>query len=451
MMKKWLCVVCGLIYDEAKGWPADGIPPGTRWEDVPDDWKCPDCLVGKADFEMMEIRQATKIDTPFSSNTVKQAPIVIIGAGYAGYNLVEAIRQRDTETPIIIFTSDDGHNYSKPGLSTALARQKEVSELISDTPLALEARYKIRIYTHCKVTSIDANNKTLVTSSGEQHYSKLVLAQGASPINLTFQGDAGNDVISVNNLHDYRIFREKLQGKQHVSIIGNGLIGCEFANDLANTNIKVDIVGLSAWPIDRLLPQEVGKELQNRLENKGVCWHLNTTVTSVDHKEERYLLTLQNGDQIETDLVLSAVGLKANTELASAAGANVNRGIIINGGQRTNLPDVFAIGDCAEINGQLLPYLAPINAGLPALADCLLGRPTMVNYPLMPVIVKTTIYPLTLYPPAHDLNGHWQIEKSNSGTRALFIDDNQQLQGFVLSEELGDERQYWLDRIRTTL
>ncbi len=66
---------------------------------MPDDWKCPDCLVGKADFEMMEIRQATKIDTPFSSNTVKQAPIVIIGAGYAGYNLVEAIRQRDTETP----------------------------------------------------------------------------------------------------------------------------------------------------------------------------------------------------------------------------------------------------------------------------------------------------------------------------------------------------------------
>ncbi|MDE8603377.1 hypothetical protein M3I01_010690 [Marinomonas sp. RSW2] len=123
----------------------------------------------------------------------------------------------------------------------------------------------------------------------------------------------------------------------------------------------------------------------------------------------------------------------------------------INGGQRTNLPDVFAIGDCAEINGQLLPYLAPINAGSPALADCLLGRPTMVNYPLMPVIVKTTTYPLTLYPPAHDLNGHWQIENSNRGTRALFIDDNQQLQGFVLSEELGDERQYWLDRIRTTL
>ncbi|MCV5941955.1 rubredoxin, partial [Escherichia coli] len=54
-MRKWLCIICGLIYDEAQGWPSDGIAPGTAWEDVPDDWLCPDCLVGKADFEMIEI------------------------------------------------------------------------------------------------------------------------------------------------------------------------------------------------------------------------------------------------------------------------------------------------------------------------------------------------------------------------------------------------------------
>ena len=450
-MKKWLCVVCGLIYDEAKGWPADGIAPGTRWEDVPDDWKCPDCLVGKSDFEMMEIRQDLKVEVPVIDIAAQQPPIVIIGTGYAGYGLAEALRQRDSQTPIVIFTADDGHNYSKPGLSTALTRDKAAAELVTETPLAIEARLNIRIHTRCPVYAIDAKNKTLSTASGEQSYSKLVLAQGAVPIRLPLNGDGADDVISVNDLQDYRLFRDRLQGRKRVSIIGNGLIGCEFANDLVNAGVEVDVIGLSAWSMDRLLPQTVGELLQNRLAEKGVRWHLNTTVASVNHEGNGYRLTLKNGEQIDTDLVVSAVGLKCRIELAAAAGAEVNRGIKINGGLRTSLPDVFAIGDCAEINGQLLPYLAPINAALPALADGLLGRPTMAHYPSMPVIVKTPACPLTLQAPAADLDGDWQIEQTDRGIRALFIDAQQQLQGFVLTDELGSERQSWLERLGAPL
>lgn len=450
-MKKWLCVVCGLIYDEAKGWPSDGIAPGTRWEDVPDDWKCPDCLVGKADFEMMEIRQDLKVEVPVINVASQQPPIVIIGTGYAGYGLAEALRQRDAQTPIVMFTADDGHNYSKPGLSTALTRNKACAELVTETPLAIEARLNIRIHTRCPVYGIDAKSKTLSTASGELAYSKLVLAQGAAPIRLPLNGAGAEDVISVNDLQDYRLFRERLQGCKRVSIIGNGLIGCEFANDLANAGIEADVIGLSAWSMDRLIPQPVGELLQSRLETQGVRWHLNTSVASVEREAGGYLLTLESGEQINSDLVLSAVGLKARTELAAAAGAEVNRGIKINGGLRTSLPDVFAIGDCAEINGQLLPYLAPINAALPALADGLLGRPTMAHYPLMPVIVKTPACPLTLQAPATGMEGDWQLEQTDRGTRALFIDEQQQLQGFVLTDELGSERQYWLERMGTPL
>lgn len=460
-MKKWLCVVCGLIYDEAKGWPADGIAPGTRWEDVPDDWKCPDCLVGKADFEMMEIRQDLQVEMPVLNvaqpqpvpfmNLEQQLPIVIIGTGYAGYGLAETLRQRDQQTPIVMFTADDGHHYSKPGLSTALTRQRNAAELATETPLSLEARLNIRIHTRCPVYAIDARNKTLSTASGELAYSKLVLAQGAAPIRLPLQGTGAQDVISVNDLQDYRLFRERLEGCKRVSIIGNGLIGCEFANDLVNAGIEVDVIGLSQWSMDRLIPQPVGEQLQSRLEAMGVQWHLGNTVSTVNHSGKGYRLTLENGEQIDTDLVISAVGLKARTELAEAAGADVGRGIRINGGLRTSLPDVFAIGDCAEINGQLLPYLAPINAGLPALADGLLGRPTMVHYPLMPVIVKTPACPLTLQAPSADLEGDWQIDQTDRGTRALFIDAHQQLQGFVLTDELGSERQYWLDRMGSAL
>lgn len=103
-MKKWLCIICGLIYDEAQGWPADGIAPGTAWEDVPDDWLCPDCLVGKADFEMIEITGdvideeavapvlsgtgSTPLDQPLppsvSQPVFSTDPIVIIGSGHSG-------------------------------------------------------------------------------------------------------------------------------------------------------------------------------------------------------------------------------------------------------------------------------------------------------------------------------------------------------------------------------
>ena len=135
-MKKWLCVICGLIYDEAKGWPSDGIAPGTRWEDVPDDWMCPDCFVGKSDFEMIAISE-TPAEEAAPVEIAKEDPIVIIGTGYAGYRLAEAIRQRKPEQPIVIFSSEDGADYSKPGLSNALARDKDADELITETALEI--------------------------------------------------------------------------------------------------------------------------------------------------------------------------------------------------------------------------------------------------------------------------------------------------------------------------
>lgn len=446
-MKKWLCVICGLIYDEAKGWPADGIAAGTSWEDVPDDWLCPDCGVGKSDFEMIEITGSSAADAVAETLTEKAAPIVIIGSGYAGYGLAEALRQRNAEQEILLFTADDGANYSKPGLSNALAREKSADELVTEGALEVERRLNIRIHARCKVQRIDAEAHLLSTDLGEQPYSKLILALGAAPIRLPFEGDAAADVLSVNDLQDYREFRARLESCRRVTIIGNGLIGCEFANDLASRGYEVSVVGLTAWPMDRLLPQEIGTQLQTELGGLGVRWQLENTVERITHGTDGYQLDLANGDQIETDLVVSAVGLAPRTELAQMAGVDCNRGIVVNGGLRTNVQDIYAIGDCVEIQGKLLPYIAPINFGLRALADCLLGRPTMAQYPLMPVMVKTPALPLTLLPPDPGVNGHWQVEKTDNGLRGLFVDQHQVVHGFALAGESTQERQQWTDLI----
>ena len=122
-MSKWECIVCGLIYDEAKGWPDDGIAPGTRWEDVPEDWLCPDCGVGKEDFELLE--EAPVDDTPHHDEPVADtvhAPVVILGTGLAGYGVAKEFRKYDEDTPLILITSDDGRSYSSRCSPPALPR-----------------------------------------------------------------------------------------------------------------------------------------------------------------------------------------------------------------------------------------------------------------------------------------------------------------------------------------
>lgn len=458
-MRKWLCVVCGLIYDEAKGWPSDGIPPGTRWEDVPDDWECPECGVGKADFEMIEIKSDDRPAVAGSSAGADAAaptmepkpvssepPIVIIGSGCAGYGLAEALRQRSAQTPIVVVTADDGYSYSKPSLSNAFARNKTAPDLVSETPLELEKRLNVRIHNRCRVHSVDTSTKTLETDSGTLAYHKLVLATGAAPVRLPLEGSGAEDVLSINDLQDYRVFRDRLSNSTKVTIIGNGLIGCEFANDLASAGHPVDVVGLDQTPMSRLLPEEIGLKLQGALSGMGVAWYQGNTVHRIEKEGSGYRILLRDGTELDSGLVISAVGLRPRTQLAEAMGAEVNRGIKVNGGLRTTVPDVFAIGDCVEINGQLLPYIAPINHGIKALADTLLGNPNMVQYPLMPVIVKTPVLPLTLLTPPAETEGQWYAEEQGKGSRALFIDSQGMLGGFVLAGECVSERQYWLER-----
>ena len=445
-MKKWLCIICGWIYDEAKGWPADGILPGTRWQDIPEDWLCPDCGVAKADFEMIEMSHSELEDT---TATVAQvaSPIVIIGSGYAGYSLAEAIRARSSDKEIKLFTADAGINYSKPALSNALAKQKSPQDLINETALVIEQRLNIRVHARCRVLSIETDKKLIQTDLGPQSYSKLILALGAKPLKIAISGDGAEDVLSVNDWQDYQVFHGRLEGIHSVTIIGTGLIGCEFANDLASRGYRVNVVGIAGWSMDRLMPQAIGEELQLAMSTLGVQFHLNNSIGAIEKRGNGYQVTLTNGEQFATDLVLSAVGLVPSIELAQAAGIECRRGIVVNGGLRTSAADVYGLGDCVEINGQLLPYLAPINHGIRALAECVLGRPTMAQYPVMPVIVKTPIYPLTLVAPAPNQEGEWLVEHESTGKRGLFYNPQQELKGFVLSGELVNERQQWMDKM----
>lgn len=456
-MKKWLCIICGLIYDEAQGWPDDGIAAGTRWEDVPEDWLCPDCKVGKSDFEMFEISEPVTavaaapavVKHPVAAVLPAQ-PVVIIGSGHAGYGLAQELRKANPQLDIRVLTQDCGHIYSKPALSIALAQGRSAAALATESPLALEQRLGIRIYTHCQVERIDAGARRLYTSLGEMAYGQLVLASGASPLRLPIEGCA-DALLSVNNLQDYRAFRERLQGVRSVVVLGDGLIGCEFANDLASSGYQVRVIGLGAWPMERLLPEPAGLQLQQALSGLGVQWHLRTTLQRIERGTNGYRLDLADGQRFDADLVLSAVGLRPNLELALAAGLACGRGIKVDAHLQTSQPGIYALGDCIEVDGQLLPYLAPINEGIRALARTLLGQPTQVRYPLAPVTVKTPAAPLCLLPPPADCDGQWHCDATGDGLSAAFHDPAGAMRGFVLlGRQAQHKRNAWLQSCQDT-
>ena len=456
--KKWLCVICGFIYDEELGWPRDGIEPGTRWEDVPEDWLCPDCLVGKSDFEMVEMpatAPAPVLNIPKVKVVPKtpEGPIVIIGSGYAGYNLAEAIRKQSAEAQIIVLTADDGLHYSKPALSTGLLQGQSASDLVSDKPLDMANRLNMRIVTHCQVESIDKQAKVVHTNLGDQPYGQLVLATGARPIRLPIPGSGAGDMLSVNDLQDYRGYRQALAGKRKVLLIGNGLIGCEFANDLAASGHQVDLVGLTGWPMDRLLPEQIGRKLEYDLQALGVNWYLENTVASIDYTNGRdategYAVKLIGGETLHAEVLVSAVGLQARKDLAEAAGVSCNLGVQVDNKLATNVEHVYALGDCIEVNGQLMPYIAPIYWGIQALAKTLTGTPTDVSYPLMTVMVKTPACPLSLLPPTMGVEGNWQVEETSEGLIGRYLDSAGKLHGFVLQGEATSQRTAFVDTVK---
>lgn len=361
-----------------------------------------------------------------------QSAIVIIGSGLAGYTVVREIRKLDKAVPITLVTKEPGYFYSKPMLSTALASKKEAAQLISTPVEGMATQLEITILSECEVQSIDSKTQTIQTSKGAVPYGKLVMALGSNQIRLPLQGNAANEVITVNDLEDYARFRSAINGKKKIAILGAGLIGCEFANDLVLGGYAVDVIDLAPQALGRLLPEVAALELQSKLSAAGVNWHLGTTVQAIDRQSDSLQVTLANGSTIICDVFLSAVGLKPRLELAKAAGINTGVGIQVNRELETNIKNIFALGDCAEVDGLVLPYVMPIMQSARALAPTLIGQTTSLNYPAMPVMVKTPAFTTIVSPPAKGAQGEWITTLVEGGLEARYESADGKLLGFAL-------------------
>jgi len=371
----------------------------------------------------------------------EQTPIVIVGTGLSGYSLVRELRKLDKEIPVIMVTADDGVSYSKPMLSTGFTKDKDADGLAQANPEAMAEQLGVEIRPWSTVTGIDTDAHELKLGDQRIRYAKLVLAWGADVIRLSLDGNAQDRVHSINDLMDYRAFRKALAGGKRVAIMGAGLIGCEFANDLRNGGYEVDVIAPDSSLMPSLLPEAAAGAVQAELEKLGVRFHLGTVVERVEHQGSGVELTLGNGEPLQADLVVSAVGLRPRTELARSAGINAGRGIQVNRALETSAPDVYALGDCAEVDGRVLLYVLPLMACARALAKTLAGERTEVSYGTMPVMVKAPCCPTAVCPPPMDAEGEWQVEQEGTDVKALFRSPDGDTLGFAVTGRFALEKQ----------
>ncbi len=383
---------------------------------------------------------------------------VIIGSGVAGWTLARELRklQADAEAhPITLICADSGDFYSKPMLSNAFAGKKTAAQLLMTPVAKIAEQQKVIAITNTRVTRINTTEQFVEHAQGQTAYDQLVLALGADPIRLPIEGSGAADILSVNDLHDYARFRERLDtlGDQaKVAILGAGLIGCEFANDILAAGHEVTVYDIAPLPLGRLLPPAAGEYMKEGLTRAGVQWKLQTSAQSVEKTSpDQYLVTDNHGDTVAANIVLSAVGLHPRTALAKDNGIATHRGIIVNKQGQTNVPNIYALGDCAEYGdtgqGLVLPYILPVMQAARAMAQTLAGTPTAIAFPAMPVMVKTPACAAVVSAPANPDDGQWHIEPIENGLRALFKKADGSLHGLALLGEASKERQTYASQL----
>lgn len=368
------------------------------------------------------------------------APVVIVGTGLAGYNLAKEFRKLDSETPLLLISADDGRSYSKPMLSTGFGKNKDADGLAMAEAGAMAEQLKAEIRTHTRITGIDPAHKRLWIGEEAVSYRDLVLAWGADTIRVPVEGDAQDAIFPINDLEDYARFRAASAGKRRVLILGAGLIGCEFANDLSLGGLEVELVAPCEQVMPGLLHSAAAAAVQAGLESLGARFHLGPVLARLDRGENGLDALLSDGTRISCDLVVSAVGLRPRTDMAAAAGLAVNRGVVVDRELRTSHSNVYALGDCAEVDGLNLLYVMPLMACARALAQTLAGNPTAVAYGAMPVTVKTPVCPLVVSPPPRGSEGSWTVEGSGADIKALCRDATGRLLGYALTGAAVQEK-----------
>ncbi|KAB7677702.1 NADH:flavorubredoxin reductase NorW [Plesiomonas shigelloides] len=354
-----------------------------------------------------------------ATTTLVDAPIIIVGSGFAAWQLVKAMRRQNAQQPILLITADDGCDYNKPDLSHIFTRQTKADSMVRADAATLAAELNIEILTQTRVTALEPKQHLLHTASATLRYSKLVLAVGAHSVIPPLPDNAAQHCMTLNSLQDYRQHAARLQQMPSVLIVGGGLIGTELGMDAALAGKQVIMTDLAPRLLPRQLPALISQALQQQMQEHGVRFKLGCTLTALQRSDSgEWAITFSDGSRYQAAEILCTAGLRPEITLAQRAGLQTDRGIVTDAYLATSEEDIFALGDCAQVAGEVYAYLQPIMLCAAALAKTLLGQPTAVRIPTQSVRVKTPLLPLQI---AGTLASHLASEEV--GTQQIVFSD----------------------------
>lgn len=419
----YVCKACGLLYKEEEGDPDSGLAPGTRFEDIPDDWMCPLCGVTKADFVLQVAisknqRSASLTNgnepTLVNHQSLRNgfSDVLIIGAGKAGWEVAKALRAMNTALTIAIVTGCNGDVYEKPQLSNALLKKIDLDRLVRESGAVAAHNLQVQLFSHTHAIHIDPFLRCVRTTKGVFKYKHLVIAHGAKPVRhplLTAQ-----DCWHVNHLSVYRELRQKLaQATADIAIIGAGLIGCEMANDLALAGHRITLVDSAPRPLLHLIPEAASEALLESWKTLPIQFHGEQQISRMHHQDGRKILSMHSGLEFPVDEIMLCMGLQPDSSLAQSAGIQWNQGIAVDAQTlKTNIEHIFALGDCISIDGKVSRYIEPILRQAQVIAQQIAGdKAVLFHSRPSPIRIKTSSLPMRL-DGVIERQGEWRITQS---------------------------------------
>ena len=407
--RQFICRACGYVYDEQDGDPDGGLAPGTRYEDIPDDWACPLCGVSKQDFYPYDgpssgpgsARPLAQVPSRVKSMSRARKGVVIVGGGLAGWSTARALRAKDPDIPITLIAADAADVYPKPALSLAFGHGKSADDLIACFGADVADDLSVRLVPHAFATAIDAPRRRLRTTRGSFDYDALVLAMGARPIETSVL--PADLCWRINALDTWTKLHAVLaRGASRVVVIGAGLVGCELADDLAHAGHAVTVLDPASRPLAAWASVEQSQRLLDGWSRLGVQFVPSSAIVRVERRSIAAkvvtVIHCDDGAFHDADVVIAAIGLGIDRRLARTAGVAIDSGIAVDAATlATSVPGIYAAGDCVSIDGRPCRFIEPIARQAEAIADAILGRPVEARAFKVPLVrLKTRSAPMTL-------------------------------------------------------
>ena len=287
--------------------------------------------------------------------------LVLVGNGMAGMRTIEELLARAPgRYAITVFGAEPHPNYDRILLSSVLAGEKEIAQTIIN-PRDWYARNGIKLLTGDAVTAIDRAARTVTSASGHvEPYDRLLLATGSKPIAPPIPGLTLPGVCAFRDIRDVETMIEASTKHRRAVVIGGGLLGLEAANGLLKRGMTVAVVHLMQTLMERQLDETAGKLLQRDLDGRGLNFFMNGQTEEIIGIGRAEGVRLADGREIPGDLVVLAIGIRPNIDLARAAGLEINRGIVVDDAMRTSDPSIAAVGECVEHRGKTYGLVAPL-------------------------------------------------------------------------------------------